>query len=179
MKKIIIPMLILALLSTQTKAFEEVINVPALSTIWVESPTAENDYRLISHISSRYGIHLDKAEEIVSTAKEKADDEFPTHTDILAIVAIESKFKQYAKNKNSRAKGLMQVLYKPTTFEIDKNLEDGTNLLKTYDGLLHHNKDAVIQAYNVGIGAYLSGIRNKAYLKRFKQAKTQLENNEA
>ena len=168
-------MLILALISTQTKALEEYISVPALTTIWVERPTDTDDYRLISHISNRYGIQLEKAEEIVEVAKVAADDEFPTHTDILAIVAIESKFKQYAKNKNSRAKGLMQILYKPSSFEVQKNMEDGTNLLKTYDRLLKGNKDATIQAYNVGIGAYLAGKRNKDYLNRFKQAHKQLE----
>lgn len=156
-------MLLLALLSTSTMA----IDVP--------SDTVSEDYKLIYHISNTYGIHLDKAEEIVIVAKEEAGEAFPTHIDILAVVAIESKFKQYAKNKGSRAKGLMQILYKPSSFAIDKNIADGTDLLKSYNRLLNHNKDAVIQAYNVGIGAYINGSRNKSYLRKFKQAKQQLE----
>lgn len=147
--------------------------IPALTTYWVERPTVEQSYKLVNHISNTYGIELEKAELIVNTAIEHSDDEFPTTTDILAIIAIESKFKQYAKAKTSSAKGLMQILYKPTSYNIEDNIADGANLLKKYAEMLP--KDATVQAYNVGIGAYLNGIRNNTYLTKFKQVKKQME----
>lgn len=147
--------------------------VPALTTYWVERPTDEQNNKLVRHISNKYGVESDKVELIVNTANEHSDDKFPTSTDILAIIAIESKFNQYAKAKGSSAKGLMQVLYKPTSYNIEDNIADGTNLLKKYAEVLP--RDAVIQAYNVGIGAYLSGVRNTSYLVKFKQAKKQME----
>lgn len=176
MKNFFIPLaLLLALISVNVVALEEYINVPALNTVWVERPNQVNDYRLISHISSTYGVQLQKAEEIVKTATKLGESTFPTKIDILAIIAIESNFNQFARAKGSSAKGLMQILYKPTSFEVEKNLTDGANLLKDYRSRL--DIDAAVQAYNVGIGAYLKGTRNKDYLNKFKQAKKQLEKN--
>jgi hypothetical protein len=145
--------------------------LPAISTQWVDKPNT--DHRLISHISNKYNVEPDKVQEIVKTATIKSDTSFPTKLDILAIIAIESRFNQYAKAKTSSAKGLMQILYKPTSYDIETNIDDGARLLKDYSYMLP--KDAAIQAYNVGIGAYLSGVRNKDYLNKFKQARRNME----
>lgn len=136
----------------------------------ISSPVLSKD--LVSYISTEYKIPPSVAASIVTAAnKHSYKHTFPTSLDILAIIAIESNFKQYATNKN--AKGLMQVLYKPTSYNIDRNVEDGSNLLKTYKKWL--KPDEIVMSYNIGLGAYLDGHRNYHYLTKFKTAKRKLK----
>lgn len=105
------------------------------------------------------------ARQVILEAKKHSNPDFPRKEDILAIIAIESGFKTSAVS-TAKAKGLMQVLYKPTTFDITQNIYDGTFLLKDYYKKLS-NISATIQAYNVGIGAYKQGNRNHEYLEKY------------
>lgn len=97
---------------------------------------------------------------------------FPTPIDILAVIAIESRFNPMAKS-SANAKGLMQILYKDSTYNIQMNMLDGVYLMQDYAKRLPI--DSTIQAYNVGISSYKSGVRNPEYLAKFKQAKMALE----
>lgn len=129
--------------------------------------------KLTNFISNKYKVNIFFIRDVVKHSYQIGHKtQFPTATDILAIIAIESSFDKYAKSK-AKAKGLMQILYKDTSFDIRTNIADGVNLLNDYKGRLPI--EGTIQAYNVGIGNYKSGMRNKNYLHKFKLAKQQLE----
>lgn len=126
-----------------------------------------------TYIKNKWKLDPRTAETVVKKAfKYGHKHQFPTAVDILAIIAIESSFNVHAVSK-SKAKGLMQVLYKPTTFDINTNISDGVWLLKEYNSKL--TVDGTIQAYNLGIGNYSKGMRNTDYLIKFNTIKTQLE----
>ena len=115
-------------------------------------------------------LSLSEAKQIIVTANTLSDKKsFPRKEDILAIVAIESSFNKHAVS-SANARGLMQVLYKPTTHDIHHNMVDGVCLLKDYFRILKSEK-AAITAYNVGIGNYLQGMRNDEYYNKYVMAK--------
>lgn len=124
---------------------------------------------LQNYLVHRYKIDEYKAQYIIQNSLKYSNNTFPRLEDTLAIIAIESAFDLSAVS-TANAKGLMQILYKKTSFNISDNIVDGTKLLKEY---YRHfgNIDATVQAYNVGIGAYKQGQRNQAYLAKFKQEK--------
>lgn len=131
--------------------------------------------KLVGYISYKYKINQAKAKEIVILAKRNShENKFPRLHDTLAIIAIESGFKETAISK-CNAKGLMQVLYIPVSFDPKLNIAAGTALLKEYSQRLP-NTDAAVQSYNVGITNFKKGMRNKNYLHKFKQEKEELKN---
>lgn len=128
--------------------------------------------KLTQFISTKYRVDRGLVENIVKKAYNFQHTSFPTAIDILAIIAIESSFNKYAVSKVN-AKGVMQIYYKPTSFDIHENMKDGVTLLKEYSSVL--NQEGAVEAYNLGIGNYRSGMRNKEYLNKFKTIKQQLE----
>ena len=129
--------------------------------------------RLTNHISKTYKINIGHAEHIVITAYNYGyHASFPTPIDILAIIAIESRFNKNITS-HTNDKGLMQISYKKTTFDVENNMYDGVSLLRLNAEQLH--PDAAIQAYNIGVPGYKKGRRNLVYLNRFKAAKIKLE----
>lgn len=129
--------------------------------------------KLTVYIINKYKVKTSLAEDIVRHAHTLGDSKgFPSPTDILAIIAIESSFNKNIVSK-ANAKGLMQVLYKKTLFDVYTNMGDGVFLLKDYRSKL--SKDATIQAYNLGIGSYYRGKRNYKYLDKFKTTKAHLD----
>lgn len=143
------------------------IGIKQVSSNTIEAET------LYNKLQNTYGVPEREAIKIVNTALIQANPVFPTVYDILAIIAIESKFNITAQSSTSSAKGLMQVLYKKTSFDIEQNISDGVNLLINYKQTLG-STTAVVQAYNLGIGGYLNGGRNQDYLNRFQQEKQRL-----
>jgi soluble lytic murein transglycosylase-like protein len=130
--------------------------------------------KLVEYITSRYNIDYRQAKEIVILAEQHSNkNKFPRVHDTLAIIGIESSYKITAVSK-SKAKGLMQVLYTKTSFDPKLNILHGTSLLKEYAKVLP-TKDAVVQAYNVGITNFKKGMRNQNYLNKFKQEKERLQ----
>lgn len=129
--------------------------------------------KISSYLSTKYKRDIKEIKEVVKVAyKYGHKHHFPTHIDILAIIAIESSFNKYAVS-SANAKGVMQVLYKRSSFNLEDNVSDGVWLLKDYKAKLP--VEGAIQAYNVGIGNYKSGMRNIDYLNKFKTTKQQLE----
>jgi len=147
------------------------ISLVALKTIdvEVEKPkqiVSEYKYKELQYyVAERYNIYPSQAKNIINWAYAYSIYEFPRPYDTLAIIAIESSFKQYAVS-SAKAKGLMQILYKPASFDIATNILDGTLLLKEYFDRTR-NISSTIQSYNVGITAYTKGTRNKEYLNKF------------
>jgi len=130
------------------------------------------DAKLHSFIVSTYKTTNSQAHKVIYLANKKAKESFPSKHDILAIMSIESTFKSSAVSKK-KAKGLMQVLYRKTYSEED-NVDAGVDLLVEYKRLLKSEKAAII-AYNVGIGNYKKGLRNKAYYEKFIREKELLK----
>ena len=161
--------------------------VPTTLTAQSALPKQENiiqvvtitDYRisrLIIYIDYNYNVSRELSEKIVKIAfKYGNKTQFPTAIDILTIIAIESAFDVRAESRKTKARGLMQILYKKSSFDIHKNIEDGVWLLNDYADRLS-KPEAAIHAYNVGIGNYRKGIRNQKYVKKFKKIKKILEN---
>ena len=143
---------------------------------FVITKSADNStVKLTKYIARNYKISKPQAYKIVSEAEKQANVvHFLDVSDILAIIAIESRFQQHAVS-SSNALGLMQILYKRSSTDIEHNIRDGVSLLKTYYRLTKQNKDSTIQAYNVGIGAFYSGTRSTEYLKQFKKHKQKFE----
>lgn len=139
----------------------------------IEYPEHVDIRTLTTYISNKYKVDKEDIKDVVKTAYFLGDDKtFPTPIDILSIIAIESSFNKFALSR-TKDKGVMQVSYKPTSFDILINMQDGVHLLVTYRKSLP--KDATIQSYNLGIGRYKEGKRNKTYLSKFNKIKRQLE----
>ena len=130
---------------------------------------------LVLYVSHKYDIDTDLAEYIVREADRYSyKDEFPTVLDTLAIIGIESKYDIYAVS-SVKAKGLMQILYKQSSFHPSANILDGVSLLRDYYSTLG-NVNATIIAYNVGITNFKKGIRNTEYLNKYIKEKERLKN---
>lgn len=85
-------------------------------------------------------------------------NKFPSKPLVLAIVKVESNNKPSAINGN--AVGLMQVVAKSpkdkaALLNPDYNLRRGIDLLRSYYASLGNNAEAAVEAYNVGLTAYL------------------------
>lgn len=137
----------------------------------------KNEYKsssaLILHVASKWNKPERSIREIAETSyKVTEHTQLLSHVDIMSICQIESGYNTLAVSKKG-AKGLTQILYKPTKFDIETNLKDSVDLLLEYIRILG-SKDAALHAYNVGIGNYRKGKRNYAYVKKFKAAKQEL-----
>lgn len=124
------------------------------------------------YISDKWSVDPKLVRSIITEADKQASPSFPNTYDVLAIIAIESAFNPLAISK-ANAIGLMQILYKPSSFITSINIKDGIDLLVNYNSRLN-NIDATIQSYNLGIGNYLNGKRNLDYLSKFKREREQL-----
>lgn len=139
-----------------------------------EVPKEVQNRKHVEYLSNKYSKPSTYIENIVSITKKYAVYDFPTHLDVLSVIAVESSFNKHAVS-SAKAKGLMQILYKPTTFEEDQNILDGVILLREYYQELG-SAPAAVQAYNVGITAYKKGKRAPNYLKKFNKEKRELHN---
>ena len=123
--------------------------------------------KLTKYISKHYHISTKQAFDIVVKANKHSAKIFPKTEDILAVIAVESRFEAHAIF-STNAVGLMQIVYKKSSTNIEQNIRDGSTLLKTYYRLTK-SKDAAIQSYNIGIGSYYSGLRSAEYLEKVKK----------
>lgn len=136
-----------------------------------------NDYNssvaLVSHISTKWDKPMKHVREIAEASyKVTEHTQLLSAVDILSICQIESGYNTLAVSK-AGAKGLAQILYKPTKFDIETNMRDGVDLMLEYIRILG-SKEAALHAYNVGIGNYRKGMRNYSYVRKFKAAKQEL-----
>jgi hypothetical protein len=130
------------------------------------------DTELPKFISTTYKVPLKEAQRAVYYATIKTTDNFPTKTDVLAIMSIESGFKHKSVSGKG-AKGWMQIKYRKTISESD-NIDAGIHLLKNYLELFKTEK-AAIMAYNLGSGNYKKGKRNMRFYKKYLAEKKKLE----
>jgi len=142
---------------------------PSLSQTTSYSDTT--DSRAVSAVVLNYDQDPAFVQRLVSIAEKYAYSDFPKKEDILAIIAVESRFKPDAKTQTS--KGLMQInldanrkRIQGSLFNPDENIRVGVEILRGYYELLGSNRSAAIMAYNIGPGSYLKGRRSRVYLSK-------------
>lgn len=140
-----------------------------------EETEDQSTYKLVKFVASRFKKPEAIIREIVIAAEKYSKPGFPTTTDLLAVIAVESTFNTNAHHKGSW--GLMQVeakshhdLYRGNLTNIDTNIRVGSEILTQYYGMTH-SRTGAIMAYNVGIGSYLNGYRNRTYLRKVEKEK--------
>ena len=126
---------------------------------------------------SKYNIDQHMAIDIAKLAHKYQKPGFPTAKDILAIIAVESRFDPNAVSglHKDPAVGLMQV--RPAVWKVDpETLKDpetaiqmGADILHKYYRHLHGDKQAALQAYNVGMQNFQQGEEAPNYLMKFER----------
>lgn len=125
--------------------------------------------RLAQAAASRYRVDVEMVKEIVKSAHKHADPVFPTATDILSVIGVESSFNPNAVSKLKRdpARGLMQV--RPGVWDlpddalntIDGQIKAGVDVLKQYYSK-YKTREAALHAFNVGETMHRKAMRGKA-----------------
>jgi len=115
------------------------------------SPVIPGGRDLVAYLAKTYGKSVEEMWNVVYYASLHADETFPTATDILAIIAVESSFNSEAIHPKGPSVGLMQVnagvhgdkgLKNPAV-----NISKGSKILKTY---WSGNRQQTYVAYNAG-----------------------------
>lgn len=150
------------------------LGVPlALANPILEIKDLDYNPALVAHISHKWKKPVKDIRKIAEASyKVTEHTQLLSAVDIMSICQIESGYNTLAVSKKG-AKGLTQILYKPTKFDIETNLKDSVELLLEYMRILG-SQEAALHAYNVGIGNYRKGMRNYAYVRKFKAAKQEL-----
>ena len=131
---------------------------------------------IADRIAKRYSVEVELASRIVELAHRHEDPVFPTAKDILAVVGIESSFNPDAVSRLRRdpALGLMQVRpgkwdLEPSDLEdIEDQIKHGALILKQYYRRLG-DRDAAVQAYNIGLHNFRQGQTNPRYLTKYQR----------
>lgn len=124
---------------------------------------------LVRRIADNYKVPPDVAARIVAFAQDNSDPVFPKIEDILAVIAVESRFQSHVENHGSV--GLMGIRYrshkltKAQVLDIKINIAYGARYLKDLYLSLGSSTKAAFQAYNVGPWGYTKkGARSPGYL---------------
>lgn len=147
------------------------LQTPSFSHSQTTSYSDTVDSRAVSAVVLNYDQDPAFVQRLVTIAEKYAYSDFPRKEDILAVIAIESRFRLNVRSGNSQ--GLMQVNREANSKEVqgslfnpDENIRVGTLILRRYYEILGGNRRAAIMAYNVGVGAYLKGRRPFSYLNK-------------
>jgi hypothetical protein len=128
---------------------------------------------LLSQLKEKYGVEENKAMALLSHIRKLEDQVFPKAEDILAVIAVESRFREDAVSP-SGAIGLMQIMYKyhrDKSFSEEElkdpfhNIHVGVTILREYYQNLR-DRSATFQAYNIGIGAWRKGLTAEKYVEK-------------
>lgn len=150
----------------------------AVPAVKAEPPKEEIDPKtqaLIEKIHHLYGADPAFIKDVIDLAKKYQKPGFPTDKDILAIIAVESEFDPDAESglKHDPAVGLMQV--RPGVWHMDADslrdpetaIKVGSEVLHKYWRHLHGDREAALQAYNVGMTNFQQGEENANYVQKF------------
>jgi len=128
-------------------------------------------------IADKYDLDNRFALDIVKLAHKYQKPGFPTAKDLLAVIAVESQFQPNAISglHKDPAVGLMQV--RPKKWNIDPEalkdpetcIQMGADILHKYYKHLHGDKQAALQAYNVGMQNFQQGTEAPNYLHKFER----------
>jgi soluble lytic murein transglycosylase-like protein len=155
-----------------------------ISPLFAQSPSDSEttDSRLVEAVVLNYDKNPEFVQNIVTTASKYEYADFPKREDIMAIIAVESRFEPKSQHKGSV--GLMQVnrsankrLIEGNLFDTEENIRVGVLILRTYYLALGNARAAVL-AYNSGIGGYLKGAKNQSYYKKYLKNRRMVEDAE-
>lgn len=131
---------------------------PVAPSVVAPEPTkSEIIAALTKTVLDKYNVSPKLAHKIVATAQKYSHPVFPTATDILSIVGIESSFNPHVVSglRRDPAVGLMQVrpgvhhLHSHSMSTIDKQIQVGSSILHRYYTRFK-SVPAAVKAYNVG-----------------------------
>lgn len=137
---------------------------------------------LSGYIKARFNISEGKAATIVSEAFRNGLKQGLQPELILAVIAVESKFKEKAVSP-AGARGLMQVLARahpkkvkklgglPALYDPRKNIKLGTHILAQYKDVSNGNIRRTLLRYNGSLGKAKSRYPDKV-MRVYKQMKT-------
>lgn len=140
-----------------------VIDAGPSSTSEVKPAHQDKVINLSQHIQRKYGVPEHKATHIVLEAMENADRHQVEPELILAIIAVESTFKERAVSRVG-ARGLMQVMPGPhrskvreiggshALFDPAKNIHTGSRILVNYLNAHSGNLRRALLSYNGSLG---------------------------
>ena len=140
-----------------------VIDAGPGSTSDVKPAHQDKVINLSQHIQRKYGVPEHKATHIVLKAMENADRHQVEPELILAIIAVESTFKERAVSRVG-ARGLMQVMPGPhrskvreiggshALFDPAKNIHTGSRILVNYLNAHSGNLRRALLSYNGSLG---------------------------
>lgn len=172
-----------SLMGAPHKAEAPVPHAPMIQTMQqqakpVEQPKlqlSQSEQKAVDQITQRYNADPDFVAQVIQLVKKYQKPGFPTARDLMAIIAVESEFDPDAVSGLSHdpAVGLMQV--RPNVWGIDpEELKDpetaikiGADILHKYYRHLHGDKEAALQAYNVGLTNYQQGEENPRYVQKY------------
>lgn len=146
------------------------------------------EQKMADVIKSKYKrVSPNLIKDVVSLAHKYERDTFPTATDIVAIIGIESNFNPRAvsKLKVDPAVGLTQIrpdawkhkIKRAELSTVEGQIRHGADILGHYYRILG-NKEAAIRSYNVGLAAYTRGRYQEAsrrYINKFNREVSQYQ----
>jgi hypothetical protein len=117
------------------------------------SPNPPVPLEELTSLAKKWGVSQVDMWEILYYAELYSDKTFPSKSDILAVIQVESGFKAKAKHEGDGSVGLMQIspLHQiPHLTQVEVNIRAGATLLKKYLGLFGGDSAKALVAYNAG-----------------------------
>jgi len=166
--------LLIALLLTCTQAASAQESAPAASDVMAQNAvqqdtrSEEAHHKVSETITRRFGIAREKAQAIATAVMSSASKYSLPPALLLAIISIESRFKETARGANN-ATGLMQVVpsaHKKLVRDVDltepeANIEVGSAILHGYLKSAKGDVDAALKNYG-GSSAYAQKVSLRA-----------------
>jgi soluble lytic murein transglycosylase-like protein len=166
--------LLIALLLTCTQAAFAQESAPAASDVMAQNAvqqdtrSEEAHHKVSETITRRFGIAREKAQAIATAVMSSASKYSLPPALLLAIISIESRFKETARGANN-ATGLMQVVpsaHKKLVRDVDltepeANIEVGSAILHGYLKSAKGDVDAALKNYG-GSSAYAQKVSLRA-----------------
>lgn len=144
----------------QSAASVENVSIPATQDIAASDATAQTTHQVSRMLSQKFGVAKAKAEQISAAVMSAASKYSLPPALLLAIISIESRFKEKARGLNG-ATGLMQVVpaaHRKLVRNIDlteaeANIEAGSAILHGYVQSARGDVGAALKSYG-GSTAY-------------------------
>jgi soluble lytic murein transglycosylase-like protein len=166
---VIFTALLVSLSSAHTAlAQEALISAAASDATAQDSKTQEAGHKISEMLTRKFGVAREKAQTIASAVMSSASKYSLPPALLLAIISIESRFKETARGPNN-ATGLMQVVpsaHRKLVRNVDltdpeDNIETGSAILHGYMKSAQGDIDAALKSYG-GSRAYAEKVSLRA-----------------
>jgi hypothetical protein len=146
----------------------EAVDTPITARTNACAKLSDRDERLVQAMAKRYKKPERLIRQIVTIVNQTVNEGFPSRDQVLALIAVESRFDPDAVYRGSY--GLMQIQAHSNRRRLNgRNLKDaltnihiGIEILTEYYSTLG-NKKKTIEAYNMGILPVMKGKHNSSY----------------